>query len=52
MGVVSSLGNSTKTFFENITNAKSGISPITSFDTTNHPVKIAGEIKIHTEYET
>ena len=47
MGVVSSLGNSTKTFFENITNGKSGISPITSFDTTNHPVKIAGEIKIN-----
>ena len=47
MGVVSSLGNSTKTFFENITNGKSGISSITSFDTTNHPVKIAGEIKIN-----
>ena len=47
MGVISSLGNSTETFFENITNGKSGISPITSFDTTNHPVKIAGEIKIN-----
>ena len=47
MGVISSLGNSTKTFFENITDGKSGISPITSFDTTNHPVKIAGEIKIN-----
>tara|TARA_B100000212_G_scaffold1906_2_gene1469 strand:- start:30273 stop:31496 length:1224 start_codon:yes stop_codon:yes gene_type:complete len=47
MGVVSSLGNTTKTFFENITNGKSGISSITSFDTTNHPVKIAGEIKIN-----
>ena len=47
MGVISSLGNSTKTFFENITNGKSGISPITSFDTTNHPVKIAGEIKMN-----
>ena len=47
MGVVSSLGNSTKSFFENITKGKSGISPITSFDTTNHPVKIAGEIKIN-----
>ena len=47
MGVVSSLGNSTNTFFENITNGESGISPITSFDTTNHPVKIAGEIKFN-----
>lgn len=47
MGVISSLGNSTKTFFENITNGESGISPITSFDTSNHPVKIAGEIKIN-----
>ena len=47
MGVISSLGNSTNTFFESIINGKSGISPITSFDTTNHPVKIAGEIKIN-----
>ena len=47
MGVVSSIGSSTKTFFENITNGESGISPITSFDTTNHPVKIAGEIKFN-----
>ena len=47
MGVVSSIGNSTNTLFENIVNGKSGISPITSFDTTNHPVKIAGEVKIN-----
>ena len=47
MGVVSSIGNSTDKLFENIVNGKSGISPITSFDTTNHPVKIAGEVKIN-----
>jgi len=45
MGVVSSLGLDTDSFFNNIVNGKSGISPITSFDTSNHSVKIAGEVK-------
>ena len=49
MGVVSSLGLDTDSFFNNIINGKSGISPITSFDTTNHSVKIAGEVKINLE---
>ena len=49
MGVVSSLGLDTDSFFKNIINGKSGISPITSFDTTNHSVKIAGEVKINLE---
>ena len=45
MGVVSSLGLDTDSFFNNIVNGKSGISPITSFDTSNHSVKIGGEVK-------
>ena len=49
MGVVSSLGLDTDSFFNNIINGKSGISPISSFDTTNHSVKIAGEVKINLE---
>ena len=47
MGVVSSLGCDIDSFFNNIKNGKSGISPITSFDTSNHSVKIAGEVKIN-----
>ncbi len=45
MGVISSLGCQTSSFFKNITNGTSGISPITSFDTSDHAVKIAGEVK-------
>ena len=49
MGVLSSLGNEIDSFFNNIKNGKSGISPIESFDTSNHSVKIAGEVKINLE---
>ena len=49
MGVVSSLGIQTHSFFNNIINGKSGISPLESFDTTNHSVKIGGEVKIDLE---
>ena len=49
MGVVSSLGIKTHSFFNNIINGKSGISPLESFDTTNHSVKIGGEVKIDLE---
>ena len=47
MGVVSSLGCELHTFFNNIKNGVSGISPIKSFDTSNHSVKIAGEVDIN-----
>ena len=46
MGVVSSLGLETNSFFNNIVNGKSGISPIDLFDTSEHSVKIGGEVKI------
>ena len=46
MGVVSSLGCQLNSFFDNIKNGVSGIAPIKSFDTSNHSVKIAGEVAI------
>lgn len=49
MGVVSSLGCTIDSFFNNIKDGKSGISPIESFDPSNHSVKIAGEVKINLE---
>ncbi len=45
MGVVTSVGLNLKQNWENIINGVSGISKIESFDTSNIPVKIAGEIK-------
>ena len=49
MGVVSSLGCQLNTFFDNIRSGVSGISPIKSFDASNHSVKIAGEVDINLE---
>jgi len=46
MGVVSSLGCELDSFFNNIKNGVSGISPIKLFDTSQHSVKIAGEVHI------
>jgi 3-oxoacyl-[acyl-carrier-protein] synthase II len=45
IGIVSSLGIGVEAFFENLVQGKSGISYITRFDTSDFPVKIAGEIK-------
>lgn len=45
VGVVSPLGNDADTFWKNLLEGKSGISRITSFDVTDYPTKIAGEIK-------
>ena len=45
MGVFSSLGSEIDEFYNNLLAGKSGISMITRFDTTDYPVKIAGEIK-------
>lgn len=44
MGLVSCLGHDPQTYFDNLLAGKSGIKLITGFDTTNMPVKIAGEI--------
>ncbi len=45
LGVISSVGNNIKDFWNSITNGKSGIANITKFDSTEFKVKIAGEIK-------
>ncbi|MCK4666732.1 beta-ketoacyl-ACP synthase II [Candidatus Dependentiae bacterium] len=45
LGVISSVGNNVKDFWNSIKNGKSGIANITKFDCTEFKVKIAGEIK-------
>lgn len=45
LGVVSPLGNDVETFWKNIVAGKSGVSPITSFHTTNFKTKFAAEVK-------
>jgi len=45
MGLISPLGNNVEDFCEALKAGKSGIGPITSFDTTDYDIKIAGEIK-------
>ena len=45
LGCVSPLAESVETFFEGLCQARSGISTIESFDTSQYPVKIGGEAK-------
>ncbi|MDD3456102.1 beta-ketoacyl-ACP synthase II [Sphaerochaeta sp.] len=45
MGTVNPLGTSITQFWENIRAGVSGIGPITKFDTTDYPAKIAGEVR-------
>ncbi len=45
LGVVSPLGIGLEAFWTNLMAGKSGISTINSFDITDFPVKIAGEVK-------
>jgi len=45
MGVVTPVGNDLPTTWNNLINGVCGIAPITSFDTTDLPAKIAGEVK-------
>ena len=45
LGILTSIGNNKKTFWENLINGKSGIGLITRFDTSDFSSKIAGEIK-------
>ena len=46
MGVISPIGNSIHEFWKNASSGKSGISKISSFDTSNLPVHIAGNCSI------
>ena len=45
LGVVSPVGSKLKTFWENITAGKSGVSKISKFDISDFPVQIAAEVK-------
>jgi 3-oxoacyl-[acyl-carrier-protein] synthase II len=45
LGVVSSIGIGWKDFWDSLLNGKSGISPVTSFDTSEHFTHNGGEVK-------
>ncbi|MDP7555610.1 MAG: beta-ketoacyl synthase N-terminal-like domain-containing protein, partial [Nitrospinota bacterium] len=45
LGLITPLGIGFKESWDGIIAGKSGIGTITRFDTTNFPVKIAGEVK-------
>jgi 3-oxoacyl-[acyl-carrier-protein] synthase II len=45
LGIVSPVGNTVATAWDNILNGHSGISPITKFDASTLPTRIAGEVK-------
>lgn len=45
LGVITSLGQNVETFWANVVAGKSGISRIESFDVSEYPTQIAGEVK-------
>ena len=45
LGTVNPVGKDIKEFWEGLKSGKVGIGPLTRFDTTDFPVKIAGEVK-------
>ena len=45
LGVVSPVGVGKEEFWNHLLAGKPGVGPITQFDTTGFPVKIAGEVK-------
>ena len=45
LGLVTPLGSDVETSWRNLIAGKSGIGPITRFDTSDHKAKIAGEVK-------
>lgn len=45
LGVISSIGIGWKEFWDNLLKGKSGISPVTAFDTTNHFTHNGGEVR-------
>jgi 3-oxoacyl-[acyl-carrier-protein] synthase II len=45
LGVISSIGIGWQEFWKNLLKGQSGISPVTSFDTTNHFTHNGGEVK-------
>lgn len=45
LGIISPVGNSVATAWDNIVNGRSGIGPVTRFDASSLPTRIAGEVK-------
>ena len=45
LGIISSIGIGWKDFWQNLLNGKSGISPVSSFDTSGHFTHKGGEVK-------
>ncbi len=45
LGALTPVGNTTDEFWEALRSGKSGIGPITRFDTTGYPTRIAGEVR-------
>ncbi len=45
LGAVTPVGNTAEEFWVSLTQGKSGIGPITRFDSTGFPTRIAGEVK-------
>ncbi len=45
LGAVTPLGNTTEEFWEAVQSGRSGIGPITKFDATGYPTRIAGEVR-------
>ncbi len=45
LGAISPIGNDVPTFWQNLTAGVSGAGPITSFDATDFPIRIACEVK-------
>jgi 3-oxoacyl-[acyl-carrier-protein] synthase II len=45
LGALTPVGNTTEEYWAAITQGKSGIGPITKFDATGYPTRIAGEIR-------
>lgn len=44
MGLITSIGNDIKTFWENVHKGKVGIGPIRNFDTSNYKAKLSAEV--------
>ncbi|PTX61255.1 3-oxoacyl-[acyl-carrier-protein] synthase II [Melghirimyces profundicolus] len=45
LGVLSPVGNDLPTFWNNLINGKSGVGPVTQFDASDYPTRIAAEVK-------
>ncbi|MDA8352685.1 MAG: beta-ketoacyl-ACP synthase II [Firmicutes bacterium] len=45
LGVLSPIGNDIPTFWNNLINGRSGVAPVTQFDASEFPTRMAGEVK-------